>query len=143
MKKICLFVLIFVLSLTMTACGSAGGKYNPDGSDPKKGFENSDRNTDHTDSVTVGADRKMTRTISISAETEDFNLLSDRIRSETVRLNGYIESGKSNGNGYSTEYFSRSASFVCRIPADRTDEFLKLLDSLAIRKLERRYAELC
>lgn len=129
MKKICLFVLIFVLSLTMTACGSAGGKYSPDGSDPEKGFESSDRNTDRTDSVTVGADRKMTRTISISAETENFNLLSDRIRSETVRLDGYIESGKSNGNGYSTEYFSRSASFVCRIPADRTDEFLKLLDS--------------
>ncbi len=129
MKKICLFVLIFILSVTMTACGSADGNYYPDSSDTEKDIENIDRNTDRTDSVAVGSDRKMTRSISISAETEDFNLLSDRIRSETVRLNGYIESGKTNGNGYSNEYFSRSASFICRIPTDKTDEFLKLLDS--------------
>lgn len=130
MKKICLFVLIFVLSLTaMTACGNAGGSHYPDSPDSEKVIGNIDRNTDRVDAVTGSSDRKMTRTISITAETQDFNLLSERIRSETVRLNGYIESGKTNGNGYYADYFSRSASFVCRIPADRTDEFLKLLDS--------------
>ena len=139
MKKICLFVLIFILSVTMTACGSAGGNYYPDSSDTEKGIENIDR----TDSVAVGSDRKMTRSISISAETEDFNLLSDRIRS-AERI--YRERKNQRKRIFERIFFKKRKLHLpySRRQDRRISETARfgLQNHLAVRKLKRRYTEL-
>ena len=74
----------------------------------------------------VLTDRKLIRRISVSAETEDMDVLLSEVTARVSQLNGYIESRNiQNGSNYGYGYRSRSATLVIRIPAEHLDSFLQ------------------
>lgn len=70
------------------------------------------------------ADRKLIKTVELTAETEDLDALLTAIAGRVSELGGYIENQRVyNGSAYAS-YRSRSASLTIRIPADRLDGFV-------------------
>ena len=70
------------------------------------------------------ADRKLIKTVELTAETEDLDALLTAIAGRVSELGGYIENQRGyNGSAYAS-YRSRSASLTIRIPADRLDGFV-------------------
>ena len=70
------------------------------------------------------ADRKLIKTVELTAETEDLDALLTAITGRVSELGGYIENQRVyNGSAYAS-YRSRSASLTIRIPADRLDGFV-------------------
>ena len=70
------------------------------------------------------ADRKLIKTMELTAETEDLDALLTAITGRVSELGGYIENQRVyNGSAYAS-YRSRSASLTIRIPADRLDGFV-------------------
>lgn len=83
----------------------------------------------NTDSVS--GDRKLIRTISMDAETEDMDALLEDIQSRVAQLGGYIESRNvQNGSQYAS-YRYRYATLVIRLPADQLDSFLLQVESVS------------
>lgn len=74
------------------------------------------------DQGTVSYGRKLTKELSVTAETDDFSGTDALLRSETEKAGGYIESSSMNTyNGSKTE------QFVIRIPADQLDSFESII----------------
>ena len=79
-------------------------------------------------SVNMGAgalaDRKLIKTVEISAETEDLDTLMGSLTKAITAAGGYVENQTvHNGSSYST-YRSRSATLTIRVPAEKLDEFV-------------------
>ena len=76
------------------------------------------------------AGRKLIRTVNLSAETEEFDVLVPALEQRVVSLGGYIEdmSSYNRGNNYSSDYIGtkhlRYASMTIRIPKENLDTFL-------------------
>ena len=83
-----------------------------------------------------GTDRKLVKTISMDAETEEFDALTADLKAKTEKVGGYIESSSvSSDSGY-YDYDRgnelpplREASYTIRIPADRLEAFLSSVAS--------------
>lgn len=68
---------------------------------------------------------KIIRTVSMDAQTKEYDKAVDEIRAAVVRLGGFEESFRSTGrNYYSSNLYSRSAYMLLRIPAEQLDTFL-------------------
>ncbi len=77
--------------------------------------------------------RKLITTVNLSAETNDFDNCVNNLTSRVEALGGYIESSEIyNGSKYyySNNYSSgsRTANFTIRIPADKLNEYLSLVN---------------
>ena len=69
-------------------------------------------------------DRKLIKTVELTAETEALDQLLSAITDRVNELGGYVENQRVyNGSSYAS-YRSRSATMTIRIPADRLDEFV-------------------
>lgn len=75
-----------------------------------------------TDDANISSDRKLTKSISITAETLDFDKATAALQSKVNELGGYIENSSVSGNSYNSDLL-RSAQFTIRIPADKCDSF--------------------
>lgn len=77
--------------------------------------------------------RKLIRTVSIDAETQEFDQLRASIEAKIKELGGYVESSNiNNGSAYGRNNDQlRHAVITARIPAARADEFLDLVGSSA------------
>ena len=76
----------------------------------------------------VADDRKLIRTVNLSAETEDMDALLSLVASRIAELGGYVESREVyNGSQYSNRY--RQATLKIRIPADKLDAFVTDVDN--------------
>ena len=76
--------------------------------------------------------RKLIRNVSMSIETKAFDDLLIHLEQRTEELGGYVESSYSdNGSVYSGQGRKRSASMRIRIPADKLDEYLNDVNSVA------------
>ncbi len=76
--------------------------------------------------------RKLIRNVSMSIETKAFDDLLIHLEQRTKELGGYVESSYSyNGSVYSGQGRKRSASMRIRIPADKLDEYLNDVNSVA------------
>ena len=76
------------------------------------------------DKVPVVTDRKLIRTISLNAETEDLDTLLSALDSKVAALGGYMEKRDVyTGSRYSSNAASRNANLSVRIPKDKLDEF--------------------
>ena len=77
--------------------------------------------------------RKLIRNVDLWAETEDFDGLLRSIHEQVASLSGYVE--QSDVSGSSIQYDSRPsrrhASITARIPADRLDSFLQVVEDQA------------
>lgn len=85
-----------------------------------------------TSSVTsVQQQEKIIRTFYMDVETQEFDSLITRIGSEITRLGGYVESSQVNGKKYYYEDQARYGSIIARIPSDKVDEFVNIVDDKA------------
>ncbi len=77
-------------------------------------------------------ERKIIKTVSINGETKEFDIATMGIDSSVASAGGYVESSKFSGRSISDRayYYTRSATYAIRIPADRLDEFLSSLGDL-------------
>ena len=142
------FVLLFALVATSCAAGksydamdSAGAVYDSDipndpAEAPEYGYDSSydevsDKypTTDSTGGAVVGdaatMSEKIIRTVTIDAQTKEYDKAVDEIRAAVARLGGFEETFRSNGrNYYSSNLYSRNAYMVLRVPAEQLDTFL-------------------
>lgn len=74
---------------------------------------------------------KIIKNVSISAESKEYDSALDGILKLVTKYNGYEESVSSSGRGYNaSDYYSRYARLVLRIPAENLDAFLSEIGSL-------------
>ena len=73
--------------------------------------------------------RKLIRTFDLEVETLEFDSFVASVKKEVSSLGGYIESSSTSGNSYNYSS-NRYASFVCRVPSDKLDEFINTVGGL-------------
>ena len=133
-KNFLSLMMAFVLLLTLTACGgsSASDKFasNEMAMDYAPGaapMENGMLTTDSAGSNTAASlpeDRKLIRTISMDAETEEIETLLEGLNAKVSELGGYVQNREIyNGSTYSNRRY-RHADLTIRIPAEKVDGFV-------------------
>lgn len=74
------------------------------------------------------SNRKLIRTVGISAETKEFDQLVDNVSKKINELGGYIENMDSYyGSVYNSVRSSKNATITARIPAKNLDTFLDMM----------------
>ena len=74
-------------------------------------------------------DRKLIRNVNLSLQTKEFDTVLDNMSQKIKDLGGYIQD--SSVWGSSSDYSSsRSASYTLRIPSDKLDEFIDVVETL-------------
>ncbi|MBE5865518.1 MAG: DUF4349 domain-containing protein [Lachnospiraceae bacterium] len=69
--------------------------------------------------------RKLIRTVELSLETKEFDLMLGLVEDKVAELGGYVESLQTyNGSRYSGREPERNSNLTVRIPKDKLDEFL-------------------
>ena len=132
-RKFLCALLALVLILGLTACGSSKAPAEnmaydapmemAPGATAAPGLM-TDSNSESSTAANLPSDRKLIRTISIEAKTEDLATLTDALTARIAGLSGYVESKNlRNGSAYSG-YIRRTLTMTVRIPADKADEFV-------------------
>ena len=74
-------------------------------------------------------DRKLIRNVNLSLQTKEFDTVLENMSQKVKDLGGYIQD--SSVWGSSSDYSSsRSASYTLRIPSDKLDEFIDVVETL-------------
>ena len=77
------------------------------------------------------SDRKLIKTVDMSVETKEFDILLETLDSQIASAGGYVENFNTyNGSIYSSNLGSRNADMSIRIPKDKLDAFLDTLSSI-------------
>lgn len=144
-----LAVLLAACMLAFTACNAATDSLDMDRASGEKGYYSGSDNfmvseapsapsyslSGKTEQESSGlgasasdvqpADRKMIKTMRISAETKSFDEAAASIETLTAELGGYVEASSRSGGTMrnSSSVVARSASYTLRIPVERLDEF--------------------
>ena len=128
-RKFMCGLLTILLLLGMCACGSStkavydNAAYAPEAEAPAE-MGSGLSSAENTSTTSLPADRKLIRTITIEAETEDLTTLTEDITARISALGGYVETKNlRNGSSYSG-YIRRTLSMTVRIPAEKADEFV-------------------
>ena len=126
-RNLLAFLLSAVLLLNLTACGGASKNEAAMDYAAAAPMENGMLTTDS--SSTAGAalpeDRKLIRTISMDAETEELETLLEGLNAKVSELGGYIQNREVyNGSTYSSRRY-RHADLTIRIPAEKVDGFVQ------------------
>ncbi len=130
-RRFASLLLVLLLLLSLTACGGSAKSEAMDNAYaeayPAETMAPASGDLSQTESgstTALPADRKLIRTISIDAETEDLTTLLDSLTARITQLGGYVEAKNlRNGSNYGG-YIRRNLSMTVRIPADRVDEFV-------------------
>ncbi len=83
------------------------------------------------DSKALTSQDKIIRTFYMEVETQEFDALITRLDSEMGRLNGYVETSKISGRSFYDREGARVARITARIPRDKVDEFVGVVDENA------------
>lgn len=122
----------YAVAATTAAYDSEGGYGYSEKSEPEAGQETSEQlfsdsgNMDTTGNTPAAEGRKLIRTVSLTAETKDFDEFISGLNQRIAQLGGYVEqseiSGISmwSGNNTATKY----ASVTARIPSSNLDAFV-------------------
>lgn len=143
MKKLLTLLLALALILSFGACGASpkyynGYDYNSDymSAEPEESYSYSEETFDSTgtgsESIVESpspSGRKLIRRFELNVETLEFDAFVSSVKQKVAEYGGYIESSSVSGNSYYS-YGSRDASFVCRVPSDRLDEFVNTVGGL-------------
>lgn len=74
-------------------------------------------------------DRKLVRNVNLSIQTKEFDTVLENISQKVKDLGGYVQD--SSVWGSNSDYSSsRSANYTLRIPSDKLDEFIDVVESL-------------
>ena len=122
-------VLIIAIALSMTSCNSAVSKNDA----YMGGVEVAPEAPDDSGSIDVNIgssikdpseyERKIIKTVNISAQTLKFDESVALVEQLCETLGGYIESSSVSGNGINSKVSSRYANYTIRIPAENLDGF--------------------
>ena len=122
-------VLIMAISMSMTSCSKAVANDNA----YMGGAEIVPENPGESGSldINVGSsledsseyERKIIKTVNISAQTLKFDESVTLVEQLCDSLGGYIESSSVSGNGINSKVSSRYANYTIRIPAENLDGF--------------------
>ena len=82
------------------------------------------------ESVPTETNRKLIRDANLSVETKTYEDLLAKMEQQINLFGGYVESMSESGRSYRSSSSYRSAYITARIPADRLDEFLGIVDGL-------------
>ncbi len=82
------------------------------------------------ESVPTETNRKLIRDASLTVETKAYEDLLAKLEQQINLFGGYVESMNESGRSYRYSSSYRSAYISARIPADRLDEFLGIVDGL-------------
>ena len=128
-KKLFAILMAALLLLSLTACGGASKNeaamdYAPGAAAPMENGKLTMDSAASTGSVTLPENRKLIRTVSIDAETEELETLLAAVDEKIGQLEGYVENREVyNGSTYSNRRY-RNANLTIRIPAERADDFI-------------------
>lgn len=105
--------------------------YEYDGNDYEYGaYEETAASVPLTDTSSIAqsplANRKLIRNVSMAVETDSFDQLLEEIQKKVTELSGYTEQSDISGNR--SDYQSRYAWLTVRIPCDRLDQFIGLVE---------------
>ncbi len=130
MKKLNSRLLSLILILIFTSvifCACAAKSYD---SSPSESIENKYTSgssiaspESSSQSSAIDTERKIIKTVSITAETKKFDETVENINKLCADMGGYVETSTVTGNSINVSSQSRSASFTLRIPADKLDDF--------------------
>ncbi len=73
--------------------------------------------------------RKLIKTVNLELQTKEFDTVVEGIAKNVRDIGGYVESSSVWGNSY-TSVSTRSADYTARIPSDKLDEFIQIVDEL-------------
>lgn len=122
----CLMALVLIF--TLTACGgsSKAPMENAAADRAPTAQENGMLTTDSSSTAAaLPQDRKLIRTISMDAETEELETLLTALEEKIAELGGYVENREVyNGSAYATHRY-RHADLTIRIPAEKVDGFVE------------------
>lgn len=133
-KALAIVLTVLLLAAILTGCGAKASNdrapmedYYFNSESAAGAFDGANEKVEADMSSSSGAalaDRKLIKTVELTAETEDLDALLIAITGRVSELGGYIENQRVyNGSAYAS-YRSRSASLTIRIPADRLDGFV-------------------
>lgn len=123
LKAFLLLLAALLASFSFVSCSAKGGDaYDGAPSDPGKLSENEQKSGEGGDSEA----RRLVKTVSLNAETGEFEQSTAWIEESAGEMGGYIGSSKISG-GTRQQEDCRIASYVVRIPAERSGEYLALL----------------
>ena len=134
-RKFLSALLVLLLLLSLTACGGSAkapaenmsyGRVEMDMAPAATAAPGlmTDSKSESSTAANLPSDRKLIRTISIEAETEDLTTLTYQLTARIAGLGGYVESKNlRNGSAYSG-YIRRTLTMTVRIPAEKADEFV-------------------
>ena len=74
--------------------------------------------------------QKLIKTVGMSVQTKDFDDLLTNIKTTVADMGGYIESSEISGNSYYSQNHNRNAWLTLRIPAERLDGFVTIVEEL-------------
>lgn len=96
--------------------------FTPSKDAPAESERGGDTSTATNDAL---ADRKIVRTLHLTAETKAFDAATATIEQLCASLGGYIENSSRSGGSirYSSSVVARNANYTLRIPADKLDAF--------------------
>lgn len=126
MRVLTMLLAVLLLATLFTGCSKAsspndfGGAMDPVGK-PEAGGSLNGSTVLNPD---VADDRKLIRTVTLNAETEDMDSLLTLVTDRITQLGGYVESREIySGSSYSN-YRRRHATLKLRIPAEKLDAFV-------------------
>lgn len=131
MRILTLLLAILLITTLFAGCakapnknhvGSAGDYYEGGNQKPESNLSGSTAL-----SPDVADDRKLIRTVNLTAETEDMDVLLSLVAGRIAELGGYVES-RDVYNGSQNSASNRQATLKIRIPADKMDAFITDVD---------------
>lgn len=147
MKKLISVFIVLVLILSFAGCSSgktsysnsyigetAGDYYDSYYETPSASAENSEESFSSDSSTKIdenqsASGRKLIRNFELSVETLEFDSFVETVKKKVSEFGGYIENSSVNGSSYNYDS-ERYASLVCRVPADKLDEFINTVGGL-------------
>lgn len=133
-RKILALVLGLVLVMSIAACGGSSGNsaaMDYEAAPEQMQSANGMLTTDSKSTAALPENRKLIRTVSMDAETEELDPLLTALDEKIASLGGYVENRNVyNGSSYASRRY-RYADLTIRIPAENLDGFVEHVGGVA------------
>ena len=147
-RKLLSLFLTLALLLALTGCGGSAKAENSAAIEPGAAFDSAEgidyrysseaespqeelKTESGSTTTSLPEGRKLIRTITIQAETEDLNPLMESVNASITQLGGYVQSKNQHNGSIYSGYRTRQVSMTVRIPADMADKFVATVSSNA------------
>ena len=113
--------IILMTAMALISCGNSSQSTASSAAKTEEAYQSGDAVSGNT---AVSENRKLTKDVTISAETEDFTAADEAIRKAAEDAGGYVEYSDLTNYGN-----ARSESIAVRVPADKLDAYLQTVEN--------------